>query len=94
MNSLFRYKMLSGYTWPNFRGGNDKLGVQTLVQELGLEHDVRYGKTKVFIRTPRTLVQLEEMRTRLLPALATFLQKVWKQIVICWSRFAQKEWTQ
>ncbi|XP_041478536.1 LOW QUALITY PROTEIN: unconventional myosin-Id-like [Lytechinus variegatus] len=81
---LLRYKMLSGYTWPNFRGGDDKLGVQTLVSELQLDHDVKYGKTKIFIRTPRTIVQLEEARTRLLPALATFLQKLWRGTLARW----------
>ncbi|XP_071495589.1 unconventional myosin-Id-like [Diadema antillarum] len=81
---LLRYKMLSGYTWPNFRGGNDKQGVQTLIEELSLGHDVKYGKTKIFIRTPRTIVQLEEARTRLLPALATFLQKLWRGTLARW----------
>lgn len=60
-NSLFRYKMISQYTWPNFRGGSHKDGVRTLMEERGFQDDVQYGNTKIFVRSPRTLFSLEKV---------------------------------
>ena len=54
--------MNSQYTWPNFRGGSDKDGVRTLIEEKGFQDDVQYGHTKIFIRSPRTLFALEKVR--------------------------------
>ncbi|KAI8436455.1 hypothetical protein MSG28_010028 [Choristoneura fumiferana] len=45
---LKRYKMLSQYTWPNFRGNNDKDAVMVLLKDLQV-NDVQYGHTKLFI---------------------------------------------
>lgn len=59
---LARYKMISQYTWPNFRGGSDKDGVRTLMDEKGFNNDVKYGHTKIFIRSPQTLFALEKVR--------------------------------
>lgn len=56
-----RYKMISQYTWPNFRGGTDKDGVRTLLNEKGFNNDVKYGHTKIFIRSPQTLFALEKV---------------------------------
>lgn len=53
--------MISQYTWPNFRGGEDKDGVRTLMEEKGFQNDVQYGKTKIFIRSPKTLFALEKV---------------------------------
>ena len=53
--------------------GVDKQGVQILLREQGLEDDVAYGKTKLFIRTPRTVYALEEARSHLIPPIAMFL---------------------
>lgn len=62
-NSFFdvRYKMISQYTWPNFRGDSDKDGVRTLMDEKGFSDDVKYGYTKIFIRSPQTLFALEKV---------------------------------
>lgn len=46
---LKRYKMLSQYTWPNFRGTNDKDAVMVLLRDLQIT-DVQFGHTKLFIR--------------------------------------------
>lgn len=59
--SIARYKMISQYTWPNFRGGNDKDGVRTLMEEKNFSNDVKYGHTKIFIRSPQTLFALEKV---------------------------------
>ena len=54
--------MISQFTWPNFRAGSDKDGTQVLIQERNFAHDVKYGKTKIFIRSPGTLFALETVR--------------------------------
>lgn len=70
--------MISQFTWPNFRGGSDKEGVSVLLQECGFHNDVKYGKTKVFIRSPRTLFALEQKRNELIPGIVNLLQKQWR----------------
>lgn len=55
------YKMISNYTWPNFRGDSDREAVEVLLSSTGYNKDVKYGKTKVFIRSPRTLFALEKV---------------------------------
>ncbi|XP_072029754.1 unconventional myosin-Id-like [Amphiura filiformis] len=74
---LQRYKMLSEFTWPNF-SGEDKEGCQVLVKEQNLGHDVAYGVSKLFIRTPKTIFTLEEARGQLIPSIVVFLQKNWR----------------
>lgn len=53
--------MISQYTWPNFRGDSDKDGVRTLMDEKNFSNDVKYGHTKIFIRSPKTLFALEKV---------------------------------
>lgn len=72
---LLRYKMISQYTWPNFRGGSDRDGVRVLIEEKGFANDVKYGHTKVFIRSPKTLFTLERQRNEMIPHIVTLLQK-------------------
>lgn len=71
-----RYKMISEFTWPNHDLPSDKDAVKRLMQGCGFDHDVAYGKTKVFIRTPRTLFSLEEQRAEMVQRIVLFLQKV------------------
>lgn len=68
--------MISEFTWPNHDLPSDKAAVTRLLQGCGLDHDVAYGKTKVFIRTPRTLFSLEEQRAEMVQRIVLFLQKV------------------
>uniref|UniRef100_A0A8C1E9N2 Unconventional myosin-Id n=1 Tax=Cyprinus carpio carpio TaxID=630221 RepID=A0A8C1E9N2_CYPCA len=75
---LQRYKMISEFTWPNHDLPSDKEAVKRLLQGCGFEHDVAYGKTKVFIRTPRTIFSLEEQRAEMVKRIVLFLQKVWR----------------
>lgn len=72
---LLRYKMISQYTWPNFRSGSDQDGVRVLMEEKGLNNDVRYGHTKIFIRSTRTLLVLEQQRQDMIPHIVILLQK-------------------
>lgn len=74
---LKRYKMLSQYTWPNFRQGGDKDGVMVLLRDTGIT-DVQYGHTKLFIRSAKTLHALESARAELIPSIVTLLQKLWR----------------
>uniref|UniRef100_A0AC11BY26 Myosin ID n=1 Tax=Ovis aries TaxID=9940 RepID=A0AC11BY26_SHEEP len=75
---LHRYKMISEFTWPNHDLPSDKEAVKKLVEYCGFQDDVAYGKTKIFIRTPRTLFTLEELRAQMLVRIVLFLQKVWR----------------
>ena len=71
----FRYKCLTSHTWPTFRG-NDLDGTKAIIKSLHFENDVAYGKSKIFIRSPQTLFQLEEAREKMIPGIVVFLQKV------------------
>ncbi|XP_063236285.1 unconventional myosin ID [Bacillus rossius redtenbacheri] len=75
---LKRYKMISQFTWPNFRAGSDKDGTRVLIDEGGFSHDVKYGHTKIFIRSPTTLAKLEEARSKMIPGIVILLQKLWR----------------
>ncbi|XP_049614394.1 unconventional myosin-Id [Syngnathus scovelli] len=75
---LHRYKMISKFTWPNHDLPSDKEAVKKLLQGCRFDDDVAYGKTKVFVRTPRTLFNLEEQRTEVLQRIILFLQKIWR----------------
>lgn len=74
---LKRYKMLSQYTWPNFRQGTDKDGVMVLLRDKNIT-DVQYGHTKLFIRSAKTLHALEADRAALIPSIVILLQKLWR----------------
>ncbi|XP_039296527.1 unconventional myosin ID isoform X2 [Nilaparvata lugens] len=72
---LKRYKMISQFTWPNFRNGSDEDAVRHLIEEKGYSGDVKYGHTKIFIRSPNTLFTLEAMRAELIDGIVILLQK-------------------
>lgn len=72
---LLRYKMISVYTWPNFRGGSDKDAVKVLMREIGFLSDTKFGHTKIFIRSPQTLFALEGMRNEKMIEIVILLQK-------------------
>ncbi|CAH0585951.1 unnamed protein product [Chrysodeixis includens] len=77
---LKRYKMLSQYTWPNFRGHSDKDAVMVLLRDLHVT-DVQFGHTKLFIRSAKTLHSLEAARAELIPSIVILLQKLWRGTV-------------
>ncbi|XP_071449354.1 unconventional myosin-Ia-like [Hetaerina americana] len=75
---LQRYKMLSIHTWPCWRGAAAE-GVSYLLRTLPISaSEFAFGRTKLFIRCPRTVFELEEFRKERLEDLATLLQKVWR----------------
>lgn len=55
---------------------SDREAVEMIVNQHGFKDDVEYGKTKLFVRTPRSLFSLEQERAALIPILVLFLQKV------------------
>lgn len=71
---LERYKMLAKQTWPNFKG-SPRDGSTHIVKAQGLvAQEYQLGKTKVFIRNPLTLFQLEESRNKKKHALVTAIK--------------------
>ncbi|XP_071825840.1 unconventional myosin-Ib-like isoform X2 [Apostichopus japonicus] len=75
---LTRYKMLCPKTWPNWEGDYMD-GVKELMKYLKFKPDeYAIGKSKIFIRDPRTLFDLEERRKRNMHQLATLIQKCFR----------------
>ncbi|XP_021066845.1 unconventional myosin-Ig [Mus pahari] len=81
---LLRYKMTCEYTWPNHLLGSDRDAVSALLEQHGLQGDVAFGHSKLFIRSPRTLVTLEQSRARLIPIIVLLLQKAWRGTLARW----------
>uniref|UniRef100_H2YMX1 Myosin motor domain-containing protein n=1 Tax=Ciona savignyi TaxID=51511 RepID=H2YMX1_CIOSA len=79
---LNRYKSLCPSTWPHYDGSPRK-GVDVLCKYLDYkEGEYRLGKTKVFIRFPRTLFATEDAFQIRKHELATIIQSVfrgWRQ---------------
>ncbi|KAH0627707.1 hypothetical protein JD844_003830 [Phrynosoma platyrhinos] len=67
---LLRYKMTCEYTWPHHLMATDREATQVLIEQHGFQDDIAYGRTKIFIRTPRTLFSLEQARAQLIPIIA------------------------
>uniref|UniRef100_A0A670YT07 Unconventional myosin-Ib n=1 Tax=Pseudonaja textilis TaxID=8673 RepID=A0A670YT07_PSETE len=75
---LERYKMLCKQTWPQWRGPA-RIGVEVLFNELEVpEEEYSLGRSKIFIRNPRTLFKLEDLRKQRLEDLATLIQKIYR----------------
>ncbi|XP_056370926.1 unconventional myosin-Ia isoform X2 [Oenanthe melanoleuca] len=75
---LQRYKMLGRRTWPRWDGG-DREGAEVLMAGLAFPaEEVAFGHTKIFIRSPRTLFDLERQRQERVSELATLIQKMFR----------------
>ncbi|KAF7709490.1 hypothetical protein HF521_016340 [Silurus meridionalis] len=75
---LERYKMLCKQTWPSWKGPARE-GVEVLLKNLEVPgEEFAYGRSKIFIRNPRTLFFLEEKRRQCLEDLATLIQKIYR----------------
>ncbi|KAL3276527.1 hypothetical protein HHI36_011904 [Cryptolaemus montrouzieri] len=75
---LCRYKMISASTWPRWRGSPIE-GVSILLRSLPIPSaEFTYGRTKLFVRSPRTVFELEDFRRSRLHDLALLLQKCWR----------------
>ena len=72
---LARYHMIAKSTWPRWQG-DAKSGTQEIMNFLGVaQEEYRMGKTKIFIRNPKTLFLLEEKREAEMPRLVGIMQR-------------------
>lgn len=75
---LQRYKSLCPDTWPTWNGRLVD-GVSTLVKHIGYKpEEYKLGRTKIFIRFPKTLFATEDALEVRKHSLATKLQSSWK----------------
>uniref|UniRef100_A0A5F8GTR2 Unconventional myosin-Ia n=1 Tax=Monodelphis domestica TaxID=13616 RepID=A0A5F8GTR2_MONDO len=75
---LERYRMLGRSTWPHWRGPARE-GVEKLLGELSLSSgELAFGRTKIFIRSPKMLFYLEEKRRLRIHQLVTLVQKIYR----------------
>ncbi|XP_053554567.1 unconventional myosin-Ib isoform X3 [Bombina bombina] len=75
---LERYKMLCKQTWPHWKGPA-RDGVEVLLNDLEIpKEEFSFGRSKIFIRNPRTLFKLEDLRKERLEDLATLIQKIYR----------------
>ncbi|XP_029704465.1 unconventional myosin-Ic-like isoform X2 [Takifugu rubripes] len=75
---LQRFKPLCPETWPNWHGRLED-GVSTLVNHLGYkEEEYQLGRTKIFIRFPKTLFRTEDALQAKKPDIALILQTSWR----------------
>ncbi|XP_018577928.1 unconventional myosin-Ib [Anoplophora glabripennis] len=75
---LCRYKMICGNTWPRWRGSPIE-GVSLLLRSLPIPSaEFTFGRTKLFVRSPRTVFELEDFRRVRLHDLALLIQKIWR----------------
>ncbi|XP_060161831.1 unconventional myosin-Ia isoform X2 [Globicephala melas] len=75
---LERYRLLSRSTWPRWDGG-DREGVEKVLGELSVSsEELAFGRTKIFIRSPKTLFHLEDQRRLRIHQLATLIQKMYR----------------
>lgn len=76
---LNRYKILSPYTWPHFNSNSVVESIAQIVRSVPLPAaEFGIGLSKVFIRSPRTLYELNEFRNLRLNSLATLIQKTFR----------------
>lgn len=68
--------MLSTKTWPNPSKGSAKENTNFLLEMFDLHKDCVNGKTKLFIRSPRTVFKLDDLRQQKLSDIVIILQKV------------------
>ncbi|EEC13929.1 myosin IB, putative [Ixodes scapularis] len=77
---LERYKCLCPDTWPQFRGGSAREGVVLLIKQLGYApEEYALGRTKLFIRFPRTLFETEDAFQQKKHYLATVIQTEYRR---------------
>uniref|UniRef100_A0A3P9P9U1 Unconventional myosin-Ih-like n=1 Tax=Poecilia reticulata TaxID=8081 RepID=A0A3P9P9U1_POERE len=88
---LQRYKALCPDTWPNWKGTPAE-GVRCLIKHLGYKTDeYKLGRTKIFIRHPRTLFATEDAFQVCKHQLATRIQAKYKGYRVKENYLKQKE---
>eukprot|EP00039_Didymoeca_costata_P008037 m.107235 g.107235 ORF g.107235 m.107235 type:complete len:1313 (+) comp13919_c0_seq1:97-4035(+) len=75
---LDRYKMLCGVTWPVWKG-SPRDGVKHLLNEIDLSKaEYSWGRSKIFIRSPKTLFLIEDLRKEAVIKLVIKMQARWR----------------
>ncbi|XP_074034109.1 myosin 95E [Leptinotarsa decemlineata] len=75
---LSRYKLLCCNTWPRWRGSPIE-GVSLVLRSLPIPSaEFTFGRSKLFVRSPRTVFELEDFRKARLQDLAQLIQKIWR----------------
>nr|XP_023021805.1 unconventional myosin-Ia [Leptinotarsa decemlineata] len=75
---LSRYKLLCCNTWPRWRGSPIE-GVSLVLRSLPIPSaEFTFGRNKLFVRSPRTVFELEDFRKARLQDLAQLIQKIWR----------------
>uniref|UniRef100_A0A3Q4M8E0 Unconventional myosin-Ih-like n=1 Tax=Neolamprologus brichardi TaxID=32507 RepID=A0A3Q4M8E0_NEOBR len=88
---LQRYKPLCPDTWPNWKGTATE-GVRCLIKHLGYKSDeYKMGRTKIFIRHPRTLFATEDAFQVCKHKLATRIQAKYKGYKVKGGYLKQRE---
>jgi len=76
---LQRYKCISATTWPNPKSSlSAKQAVKMLVTDQDFDDECVYGATKLFIRSPHVIFELEARRRNQIPGIVLLLQKMWR----------------
>ncbi|XP_070143249.1 unconventional myosin-Ia isoform X3 [Drosophila kikkawai] len=74
-----RYKLLNSLTWPHFHGGSQVEGIALIIRNLPLPSaEFTIGTKNVFVRSPRTVYELEQFRRLRIGELAVLIQKMFR----------------
>uniref|UniRef100_A0ABK9N723 Myosin motor domain-containing protein n=1 Tax=Glossina morsitans morsitans TaxID=37546 RepID=A0ABK9N723_GLOMM len=74
-----RYKLLSNITWPHYHGGTIVEGIAIIIRSLPLPSaEFTIGTKNVFVRSPRTVYELEQFRKGRINDLAILIQKTFR----------------
>ncbi|XP_065183961.1 unconventional myosin-Ia-like [Sycon ciliatum] len=89
--TLERFKMLAPKTWPMWKGP-PRQGVVEIMKHLKITNkEYACGRSKIFIRNPKTVFDLEDQRRESLNRIATLIQTVYRGYV-CRTRFLALRW--
>jgi len=76
-----RFKMLNKKTWPNAQPNKESCKI--ILEDAGIKPDeYQFGKSMVFIKSPRTVFRLEELRSEALPKVVTIIQAAWRGYIV------------
>ncbi|XP_065197006.1 unconventional myosin-Ic-like isoform X2 [Sycon ciliatum] len=77
-----RYKCLCTETWPSYKAGTPAQACQIIADKMGWNStDFKVGKTKVFIRNPKQLYEIEDKLAHRKVELATLLQAQTRKVL-------------
>jgi len=72
------FKMLSSATWPR-NSGDDRRDTEAILRDIGVpSSEYEMGRSKVFIKKPKFVFQLEEARERILHKVVGIVQKAYR----------------